>query len=125
MPATSWSYRTLVRLGTVLAPALGRFDSKLRKGDHARREAGDRLLEWARWNRDTTRPLVWFHAASVGEGLQAESVLTELRRLRPECQFIYTHFSPSAEGFAHHLEVDTADYLPYDLPDTTDRLLAS
>jgi 3-deoxy-D-manno-octulosonic-acid transferase len=125
MPTTSWSYRTAVRLGTALAPALGRFDPKLRQGDHGRREAGDRLLEWARWNRDASRPLAWFHAASVGEGLQAESVLRELRRLRPECQFIYTHFSPSAEGFAHGLEVDTADYLPYDLPATTDRLLAS
>jgi 3-deoxy-D-manno-octulosonic-acid transferase len=125
MPSTSWSYRTAVRLGTALVPALGHFDSKLRRGDQARREAGDRLLEWARWNRDATRPLVWFHAASVGEGLQAESVLTELRRLRPECQFIYTHFSPSAEPLARRLDVDTADYLPYDLPATTERLLSS
>jgi 3-deoxy-D-manno-octulosonic-acid transferase len=125
MPTTSWSYRTAVRLGTSLAPVLGRFNDKLRRGDDARREAGDRLLEWARWNRDATRPLAWFHAASVGEGLQAESVLIELRRLRPECQIIYTHFSPSAEALARRLEVDTADYLPYDLPATTDRLLAS
>src|SRR4051812_24881347 len=33
MPTTSWSYRAAVRLGTALAPALGRFDSKLRRGD--------------------------------------------------------------------------------------------
>jgi 3-deoxy-D-manno-octulosonic-acid transferase len=125
MPATSWSYRTALRLGTALAPALGRFDSKLRKGDDGRRAAGDRLLDWARWNRDAGRPLAWFHAASVGEGLQAESVLRELRRLRPECQIIYTHFSPSAEAWARRLDVDTADYLPYDLPATTDRLLAA
>jgi 3-deoxy-D-manno-octulosonic-acid transferase len=125
MATTSWSYRAALRLGAALAPALGRLDNKIRTGDQARRGAGDRLLDWARWNREATRPLAWFHAASVGEGLQAESVLQEFRRLRPECQIIYTHFSPSAEALARRLDVDTADYLPYDLPDTMDRLLAS
>jgi 3-deoxy-D-manno-octulosonic-acid transferase len=125
MPTTSWGYRAAIRLGTSLAPTLGRFDRKIRTGDHARRGAGDRLLEWARWNRDPARPLAWFHAASVGEGLQAESVLRHFRRLRPDCQTIYTHFSPSAEPLARRLEVEAADYLPYDLPDTMHRLLAS
>jgi 3-deoxy-D-manno-octulosonic-acid transferase len=125
MPTTSWGYRAALRLGTALAPTLGRFDRKIRTGDHARRGAGDRLLEWARRNRDTARPLAWFHAASVGEGLQAESVLRHFRRLRPDCQTIYTHFSPSAEPLALRLEVDAADYLPYDLPDTMHRLLGS
>jgi 3-deoxy-D-manno-octulosonic-acid transferase len=125
MPTTSWGYRAALRLGTALAPTLGRFDHKIRTGDQARRGAGDRLLEWARWNRDTGRPLAWFHAASVGEGLQAETVLRHFRQLRPDCQTIYTHFSPSAEALARRLEVDAADYLPYDLPDTMHRLLAS
>jgi 3-deoxy-D-manno-octulosonic-acid transferase len=123
MPTTSWGYRAAIRLGTVLAPALGLLDPKIRAGSRARREAGERLLDWARWSRDADRPLVWFHAASVGEGLQAESVLRQLRRMRPDCQIIYTHFSPSAEGLAGRLEVDAADYLPYDLPDRVDRLL--
>lgn len=81
------------------------------------------MLDWARWNRNESRPLVWFHAASVGEGLQAESVLRQLRQMRPDCQVIYTHFSPSAEGLAARLQVDAADYLPYDLPNRVDRLL--
>lgn len=125
MPTTSWGYRAAVRLGTTLAPALGLFDPKIRAGTRARREAGERLLDWARWSRDENRPLVWFHAASVGEGLQADSVLRHLRRIRPDCQIIYTHFSPSAEGLAGRLEVDAADYLPYDLPDRVDRLLGA
>ncbi|MFL5402712.1 MAG: 3-deoxy-D-manno-octulosonic acid transferase [Gemmatimonadales bacterium] len=125
MPSTSWGYRAAIHLGTVLAPALGLLDPKIRAGDSGRREAGDRLLEWARWNRDTGRPLAWFHAASVGEGLQAESVLRQLQQLRPDCQIIYTHFSPSAEEFARHLSVDAADYLPYDRPDAATRLLDS
>lgn len=125
MPTTSWGYRAAVRLGTALAPAFGLLDRKIRTGARARRDAGERLLDWARWNRDQDRPLVWFHAASVGEGLQAESVLRQLRRIRPDCQMVYTHFSPSAEGLAGRLEVDAADYLPYDLPDRVDRLLSA
>jgi 3-deoxy-D-manno-octulosonic-acid transferase len=123
MPTTSWGYKAAVRLGTALAPAFGLLDPKIRAGTRARRDAGERLLDWARWNRDKHRPLVWFHAASVGEGLQADSVLRHLRRIRPDCQIIYTHFSPSAEGLAGRLDVDAADYLPYDLPDRVDRLL--
>ncbi|HEY4649477.1 MAG TPA: glycosyltransferase N-terminal domain-containing protein [Gemmatimonadales bacterium] len=123
MPTTSGAYRAAVRLGVALAPTVGFFSPRLRAGIRARREAGDRLLEWARWQRDEARPTVWFHAASVGEGLQAESVLTRLRLLRPDCQIVYTHFSPSAEALARKLGADASDYLPYDLPGNVDRLL--
>jgi 3-deoxy-D-manno-octulosonic-acid transferase len=125
MHTTSWGYRAAVQLSTVVAPALGLFHPKIRAGVQARREAGDRLLDWARWNRDSNRPLVWFHAASVGEGLQAESVLLAFRRLRPDCQVVYTHFSPSAEALAARIQADIADYLPFDLPGAVDRLLGA
>ncbi len=123
MASTSWGYRAALRLGVALAPPLGILSPRLRKAMAARRDAGERLLDWARSSRDEARPLVWFHAASVGEGLQADSVLRELRRLRPDCQVVYTHFSPSAASLAARLTVDVADYLPYDLPDSVDRLL--
>ncbi len=54
------------------------------------------------------------HAPSVGEGLQARVVLDLVRRLHPEIQLAYTFFSPSAEAFARGLNVDFADYLPFD-----------
>jgi 3-deoxy-D-manno-octulosonic-acid transferase len=38
---------------------------------------------------------------------------------------VYTHFSPSAESLAAALTVDVADYLPYDLPQSMDRVLAA
>src|SRR3954447_20120714 len=123
MPTTSGAYRAAVRLGVALAPTVGFFSPRLRAGIRARREAGDRLLEWARWQRDEARPTVWFHAASVGEGLQAERGLPPLRLLRPDCQIVYTHFSPSAEALARKLGADASDYLPYDLPGNVDRLL--
>jgi 3-deoxy-D-manno-octulosonic-acid transferase len=125
MPSTSWGYRAAVRLGAALAPALGWVDRKVGEGHHQRRGAADRLAAWAAGARAPDRPLVWFHAASVGEGLQAESVLLELRRLVPRCQLVYTHFSPSAEPLARRLAVDAADYLPYDLPEAADRLLGA
>jgi 3-deoxy-D-manno-octulosonic-acid transferase len=123
MPTTSGVYRAGVRLGAALAPAFGVFNPRLRAAIRARREAGDRLLEWARWQRDETRPTVWFHAASVGEGLQGEAVLRSLRRRCSDLQVIYTHFSPSAEALAQRLGADAADYLPYDFPASMDRLL--
>jgi 3-deoxy-D-manno-octulosonic-acid transferase len=123
MHSTTWGYRTALRLGVTLAPAIGLFNPRVRTALRARREAGERLLDWARSSRDEARPLIWFHASSVGEGLQAESVLVHLRRLRPDCQVVYTHFSPSAEALAARLPVDVADYLPYDLPGAADRLL--
>ncbi|HEX5962906.1 MAG TPA: glycosyltransferase N-terminal domain-containing protein [Gemmatimonadales bacterium] len=125
MPSTSWVYRAALRLGTALVPFLGTLSPKLRRSALARRDAGERLLEWSRSSREVTRPLVWFHAASVGEGLQADIVLRHLRRLRPDCQIAYTHFSPSAEALAARLAVDVADYLPYDLPHSVDRLLSA
>jgi 3-deoxy-D-manno-octulosonic-acid transferase len=123
MHTTSRTYRTAVRLGAGIAPALGMLSPKIRASAQARRDAGDRLLDWARFERDPARPLAWFHAASVGEGLQAQSVLLAFRQLRPDCQIIFTHFSPSAEGLARRIEADAADYLPFDLPDRVDRLL--
>jgi 3-deoxy-D-manno-octulosonic-acid transferase len=125
MPSTSWLYRTGIRLGSAVAPAAGIVSARLRRAVGARRQAGERLIDWARTTRDETRPLLWFHAPSVGEGLQAEAVLRHVRRLRPDCQAVYTHFSPSAEDFARRLEVDAADYLPYDLPGNVDRLLTA
>lgn len=123
MPPTSWGYRAVVRLGAALAPAVGLMDPKVGDGHRQRRGAADRLASWAARERDPARPLVWFHAASVGEGLQAESVLLELRRLVPACQIVFTHFSPSAEPLARRVAVEAADYLPYDLPEAADRLL--
>ena len=49
--------------------------------------------------------------------------MLELRRLLPDAQYLYTHFSPSAESLARRLPADAADYLPYDLPGSSERLL--
>jgi 3-deoxy-D-manno-octulosonic-acid transferase len=75
----------------------------------------DRYTQWARANRDRTLPLLWMHAPSVGEGLQAKPVLELVRS--PSLQIAYTFFSPSAERFAATLGMtDLVEYLPFDTP---------
>ena len=113
---------SLLRIPYALAGALAQGltyivpegDSKLQRGFAARRGVLRRYREWSRSNRTPSRPLVWFHAPSVGEGLQALPVIQLLRSRRPTVQIAYTHFSPSAEKFARSTGADFADYLPFD-----------
>jgi 3-deoxy-D-manno-octulosonic-acid transferase len=88
--------------------------SKFRRGLSARHGLVGRYERWGATIRDATRPLVWFHAPSVGEGLQALPVIELLRTRRPDVQIAYTFYSPSAEQFAHSVKADFADYLPFD-----------
>jgi 3-deoxy-D-manno-octulosonic-acid transferase len=125
MRSTPATYRAAAHLASGLAPLLSLLTPKLAAGHRGRRGAAERLSAWGAGKRDAARPLVWLHASSVGEGLQAESVLLELRRRCPTAQYVYTHFSPSAMSLARRLPVDVADYLPYDLPRPVERLLGA
>ncbi len=89
-------------------------ESKALRAFNRRRGLRRRYEEWVREARDRTRPLLWVHAPSVGEGLQARPVLALARARMPEVQLAYTFFSPSAERFAGTLDVDFRDYLPFD-----------
>ncbi len=88
--------------------------SKFRRGLSARHGLIGRYEQWGATSRDVTRPLVWFHAPSVGEGLQALPVLELLKARRPDVQIAYTFYSPSAEEFAHSAKADFTDFLPFD-----------
>jgi 3-deoxy-D-manno-octulosonic-acid transferase len=103
-------------MATRAAPLIARFDKKLARGLDGRRGLAARLAAWAAAQRDARRPLVWMHAPSVGEGLQAKPVLETLRAEHPDWQLAFTFFSPSAERLAKNLPVDVADYLPVDRP---------
>jgi 3-deoxy-D-manno-octulosonic-acid transferase len=121
VPQTSLTYRAISRAAVAALPLFGVGSAKLRAGHRGRQ--GPELAEWGRRHRDQDRALAWFHASSVGEGLQAGSVIDALRTLRPDCQILFTHFSPSAEPLAKRLQVDAHGYIPYDLPGDVDRLL--
>jgi 3-deoxy-D-manno-octulosonic-acid transferase len=72
------------------------------------------LQRQAAQQRQAGHPLAWFHAPSVGEGLQARPVAQALRGMRPDVQQAYTHFSPSAERLAAAMGADVTGYLPWD-----------
>jgi 3-deoxy-D-manno-octulosonic-acid transferase len=110
---TSLLYRAGVRLGVPLVPHVLRSAGQ-REAHRRRLDAVARWIAWGSAGRDPARPLAWFHAPSVGEGLQARAVMQALRARRPDLQFVYTHFSPSAERFAGTVGADRHDYLPYD-----------
>jgi 3-deoxy-D-manno-octulosonic-acid transferase len=98
------------RTAARLAPA---GDGKLARALRARRDLLPAIRAQAP-RRDLRRPLVWLHAPSVGEGLQARPVLEALRQAHPEWQLAYSWFSPSADRFAERLEVDLRAPLPFD-----------
>jgi 3-deoxy-D-manno-octulosonic-acid transferase len=101
----------LARGLAVVAPA---GDAKLWRTFRLRRGVRARFEAWGASGRDARRPLLWMHAPSVGEGLQARPVLELARRERADLQLVYTHFSPSAVAFARTLDVDFRDVLPFD-----------
>jgi 3-deoxy-D-manno-octulosonic-acid transferase len=107
-------YDAAGNLARALAALVPSGDAKLLRALRARRGIRSRYATWGRANRDPARALLWMHAPSVGEGLQARPVLQIARRERPDLQLAYTFFSPSAAAFARGLDVDFADYLPFD-----------
>ncbi|MDZ7778359.1 MAG: glycosyltransferase N-terminal domain-containing protein [Gemmatimonadota bacterium] len=107
-------YRLAVAAARAVAPVLARTHSKLGRGMAGRRDAHHLLRRWADAGRRPEAPLAWFHAPSVGEGLQARAVMEALRTLHPNLQVVYTYFSPSAEPLGERFGADFAGYLPWD-----------
>ncbi len=106
-------YRTVAAVAVPLAGLLLR-DPDARRGHRGRIDAARHFGHWARDHRDPARRLAWFHAASVGESLQAAAVIAAFRAEHPDWQVVASHFSPSAERIADQLDADVAGYSPYD-----------
>lgn len=123
MPIPESLYTLALHAARPLLPLAARGEGKLARGIRGRVGVLERMEAWARAHRDPARPLVWFHAPSVGEGLQARAVVEAFRARHPDAQVAYTFFSPSAEGFARTVRADFADYLPLDLPSHVTRAL--
>ncbi len=112
--------RTASAIAVTVAPSSNK---KLAHSLRARRGLIERVRLRASAVRDLARPLVWLHAPSVGEGLQARPIAAALRAAHPEWQFAYTYFSPSAETFAESIAADITDYLPFDGAREADAML--
>jgi 3-deoxy-D-manno-octulosonic-acid transferase len=118
-------YAVAGTLAHALVRAIPAGDSKFQRGLSARRGIVERYERWGAASRDRSRPLVWLHAPSVGEGLQALPVIELLRSRRPDVQIAYTFYSPSAEAFAGSLRADFVDYLPFDTFDDADQIVSA
>jgi len=105
------AFGALAEWAVALAPA---GDGKKTASLVGRRGILERFAHWGAAHRDVARPLVWLHAPSVGEGLQARPVIELLRQRHPEAQLVYTYYSPSAEHFALGVGADYTDFLPFD-----------
>lgn len=113
----SWGeriYELAAAAADPLLPLAGRFQPKLGRGVAGWRGAAQQLTDWARAERDASRPAIWVHAPSVGEALMAQAIIAEVRRARPELQIVFTHLSPSAERIRARVGADVATYLPLD-----------
>jgi 3-deoxy-D-manno-octulosonic-acid transferase len=110
----------LATLASNVAPA---GTSKALRSLRSRRHVSRRFGEWGRSTRDPNRQLVWIHAPSVGEGLQALPIISLLRTRHGDVQLAYTFYSPSAESFASSVGADFADYLPFDTRSAMDEAL--
>ncbi len=110
--ALALGYEWAARVARALSAVAPASDHKLVATFASRRGA---LSRFAAFPRDLPRPLLWMHAPSVGEGLQARPVLELARAKSPTTQLAYTYFSPSARAFAHSLDVDFRDVLPFDV----------
>ena len=120
--ALALAYEGAARLAHALSSVAPRSDQKLLATFAERRGI---LARYAAFHRDEARALLWMHAPSVGEGLQARPVLQLARARRPDLQLAYTYFSPSARRFAAALDVDFRDALPFDAtPDVRAALAA-
>src|SRR5690606_28293352 len=80
---------------------------------NARRDAADRWRAFGE-SRTDDRSLCWFHAPSVGEGLQALPVVHRLQQRANPPRIAVTWFSPSAQAFGARFGADFADYLLFD-----------
>ena len=88
---------------------------KLKESRSGRAAATERWLQWARQS-PAGAPLVWVHAASVGEAQVAEPVARRLCSKYPQIRIIQTYSSPSAANWPLSAVIERSDYLPPEHP---------
>lgn len=73
---------------------------------------------------DNKKPVIWVHAASLGEFEQGRPIIEALKKEHPEYAILLTFFSPS--GYEVRKDYELADYvfyLPMDSPKNAKRFL--
>ena len=74
--------------------------------------------------RDTSKKLIWFHAASLGEFEQGRPLIEKMKSQYPDYQILMTFFSPSGyEIRKNYPHADIITYLPIDTKRNAERFL--
>ena len=95
------------------------FHRKARLIIDGRRETAVRLKQLS-----SDRPVVWFHASSLGEFEQGRPLMEAWRKAHPEYQILLSFFSPSGYEVRHdYAGADVVVYLPSDRSSSVRRFL--
>lgn len=108
------TYELLTRAARPLVSVAVPLNAKLARVAAGKAAALGQLRAWSARHRVKRRPLIWFHAPSVGEALMTQAIVQALRSAQPEAQIAFTHFSPSAERMRERVGADVSCYLPWD-----------
>ena len=93
---------------------------KIRLGVEGRKKTFQILEE----KRDTSKKLIWFHAASLGEFEQGRPLIEKMKSQYPDYQLLLTFFSPSGyEIRKNYPHADIITYLPIDTKRNAERFL--
>lgn len=118
-------YRAWVLASMVLVPFAAMAETrKLRDQGISTRRAHEKLGH-ASQEREGSGPLIWFHAASVGESLSVLALITRMGVLLPRAQFLITSgTATSAKLVAQRMPPRTVhQFAPLDAPGPLKRFL--
>ena len=108
-----WCYECCAKL-------YARHNSKARLWVEGRKEIFERLEATIPSNE----PIIWVHAASLGEFEQGRPIIEEIKRREPTTKILLTFFSPSGyEIRKNYTEADYIFYLPIDRRSYAERFL--
>ena len=117
--------KTIYRLGIFgysnLLRVAALFNPKAKKWVAGRKNIFEKIENALSGNQ---APVIWFHAASLGEFEQGRPVMEEIKKLYPGKKIFLTFFSPS--GYEVRKDYEQADYifyLPVDTPGHARKLL--
>lgn len=122
---TPFLYHFWVGISRVLAPILARKETaKLRAAgvslERAREKQG-----YATHERQSNGPVIWFHAASVGESLSVLALITRMGAALPDAQFVITSGTASSAALLAKRMPPRAihQFAPLDAPGPLTRFL--
>ena len=117
-----WAYFLFIRLYPLLAKLLAPFNSKAALWVKGRKGLIQHIKKAMQLNE---QPIIWMHAASLGEFEQGLSVVESIKKQYPHHRIVVTFFSPSGyEIRKNHPIADWVFYLPMDSPSNAAEFIA-